>query len=195
MDFNWKEIHERLDTAWMKINNETSRAPEEVKKILKERAQLLSSEPEKQDLEGKCIDVLEFRLAYENYAVEISWVQEVQPLKSFVSLTGMPSFVMGIVNVRGQVYSLVDIKRFFELPDKGLSDLNKVIIIKNDDIEFGILVDSITGVKSVAVEELQPSLPTLTGTRQQYLMGVTPDQLIVLDAEKILTDKDLIVND
>ena len=195
MSIDWQEIHQRLESTWLKISSGSAKTPDEIKNILKARAQLFAYESNDQDEAGNFIELLEFRLADENYGIEISYIQEVQPLKSYVTLSGLPPFVTGIVNVRGQVYSLVDIKKFFELSDKGISDLNKVIIIQENNIEFGILADSIIGVKSVSSNDLQSTLPTLTGIRQKYLLGVTPEHLIVLDAGKILSDKNLVVNE
>lgn len=195
MTIDWKEIHQRLEVTRKKIERASTRTPAEIRKILETRARALAREPEDHDKNGESIDVLEFRLAYENYAIQLSCIQEVYPLKALTPVPGTPPFVLGIVNVRGQVYSIIDIKKFFELPDKGLCDLNKVIIVQNNGVEFGILADVVTGVRSISLKDLQPSLPTLTGIRQEYLMGVTRDQLIVLDAKKILSDKALIVNE
>jgi purine-binding chemotaxis protein CheW len=106
-----------------------------------------------------------------------------------------PPFVLGIINVRGQILSVIDIKKFFDLPEKGLTDLNKVIILHSDSTEFGILADVILGVRSVSLSELQPSLPTLTGIRQEYLKGVTKERLVILDAAKLLCDKRIIIHE
>lgn len=194
MNINWKEIHQHLALTRKMIERESARTPAEIRTILKTRARVLAREPEDPDKNGESINVLEFRLASENYAVELSFIQEVYPLRTLTTLPGTPPFVLGIVNVRGQVYSVIDIKKFFELPDKGLGDLNKVILVQHNGVEFGILADVITGVNSILLKDIQPPLPTLTGIRQEYLKGITRDQLIVLDAEKLLTDKTLIVN-
>jgi len=95
--------------------------------------------------------------------------------------------------MRGRVVSVVDLKRFFELPEEGLSDLNKAIIVSAPGMELGILADVVVGSRRIAVRELQPSLPTLTEIRAEYLRGVTGDRLVVLDAQKILDDPKLAV--
>jgi purine-binding chemotaxis protein CheW len=194
MKIDWKEIHQRLAATRKMIEHESTRTPAEIRKILKTRARTLAREPEDHDMNGESIDVLEFRLASENYAIELPFIQEVYPLKALTAVPGVPSFVLGIINVHGKIYSVMDIKKFFELPEKGLSDLNKVIIVQYNGIEFGVLADVISGVRSVSLKDIQPPLPTLTGIRQEYLKGVTRDQLIVLDTEKLLTDKTLIVS-
>jgi purine-binding chemotaxis protein CheW len=95
--------------------------------------------------------------------------------------------------MRGQILSVIDIKKFFNLPEKDLTDLNKVIVVHNNKMEFGILSDSILGVRSIPIREIQPSLPTLTDIRAEYLRGVTNERLVVLDVEKIISDKKIII--
>ena len=62
-------------------------------------------------------------------------------------------------------------------------------------MEFGVLADSIAGLLSVAVKDIQPSLPTLTGIRENFLRGVTRERIVVLDAKKLLADKNIIVHE
>ena len=100
-----------------------------------------------------------------------------------------------MVNVRGEIVSVIDLKKFFDLPEKGLTDLNKVVIVHDDEMTFGILADEILGVRLVPGDAIQPSLPTLTGIRGEYLKGITGERTIILDGNRILTDRRLIVND
>ena len=104
------------------------------------------------------MEIVEFLLARERYGIEASYVREVYPLNDLTPVPCVPPFVLGIINVRGQIISVIDIKKFFDLPEKGLGDLNKVIIIESDDMEFGILADEIVGIGKLRQEELQASL-------------------------------------
>lgn len=157
--------------------------------VLKARAQTLAKETQKKAPDQGATSVVEFLLASERYGIDSSFIREVYPLKELTPLPGTPPFVLGIVNVRGQILSVVDLKKFFDLPGKGLTDLNKIIVLRGEGIEFGILADVIFGLRTVDLKEIQPSLPTLTGIREEYLRGVTSDRLIVLEAKKILTDE------
>jgi purine-binding chemotaxis protein CheW len=138
---------------------------------------------------------VEFLLSGEEYALESGYVREVYPLRELTPLPCTPPFVLGIVNMRGKILSVIDMRRFFELPGQGVTDLNKVIILHRGSMEFGILADAIIGVRTIAASELQPSLPTLTDIRAAYLKGVTKDGLVVLDAAKMLSDKRIVVHE
>jgi purine-binding chemotaxis protein CheW len=136
---------------------------------------------------------VEFLLAHETYGVESLYVREVHPLKAFTPLPCTPAFVLGIINVRGQILSVIDLKKFFDLPEKRLTDLDKVIVVHDDTMVFGVLADAILGVRTIPLDTIQPSLPTLTGIRAGYLRGVTNERLVILDAVKLLRDPTLVV--
>ena len=169
-------------------------SPEEGRAVLKARARALAREPEQVDATRECLDVVEFRLASETYAIESAFVREVYPLRDFTPVPGAPPFVLGIVNVRGQILSVIDLKRFFDLPGRGLGQLNQVIIIRRDRMEFGILADAILGTRSILRSAIQPPLPTVTGIGAEYLRGITGNHEIVLDVERILSGDSTIVD-
>ncbi len=161
-------------------------------RILKERMQHLAK-PRDVKVEEEEITIIEFSMAFETYGIEYSAIREIFPLKEIVPIPCTPAFILGITNIRGQILSVIDLKKLFELPERGISDMNKIIIIKNNEMEYGLLADSIIGIKTIPVKKLQRSLPTLNGIREKYLMGISSDLTIVLDANKMLTDKDLVV--
>ncbi len=194
-NIDWGELNRRMEKGRAAIEEGFQPAEDELRKILRARAQALSAETETAVQEEAAIHVVEFVLAYESYAVESAYVREIIPLTEFTPVPGTPPFVLGIINVRGEIMSVIDIKKFFDMPDKGLSDLNKVIILSSENMEFGILADSIAGMRNVLLKDMQASIPTLTGIRLEYLKGVTNTQLVVLDAGKLLSDQGIIVNE
>jgi purine-binding chemotaxis protein CheW len=188
---DWDEIRGRLTDAQAALEQGISLSGEKTKSILQARAQALSRESvESRNAEDQ-IEVLEFLLAYEKYAVEASYVREVYPLKDLTPLPGTPPFVRGIINVRGRILSVVDLKKLMDLPEKGLTDLHKVIIISDGDMEFGLLADAVQEVGRISKSEIQPALPTLIGLRPEYLKGVTGQRVVVLDVGQILADPQL----
>jgi purine-binding chemotaxis protein CheW len=122
-------------------------------------------------------------------------VDEVHPLKDLTPLPCTPSFVVGIVNVRGRIVPVLDLKRFLDLPEKGLNDLHRIILVRGEGFEVGILADVVVGVRSIPRESLQSSLPTLAGVRSEFLKGVTAERMVVLDIARILADPRIIVHD
>lgn len=163
--------------------------------ILRARAQALAQTPPAAPNSGTMIEILEFRLAQERYALETRQVQEVLPFKDLTPVPCTPPFVLGVVNVRGRILPVFDLKKFFDLPEQGITDLHCIIMVRGHDLELGLLADLITGVRSIPIADLQPSLPTLTGIRADYLKGVTAERLVVLDLARILGDPKIIVHE
>jgi purine-binding chemotaxis protein CheW len=191
---DWAQIRRRVDNVNAAFERAVAPAASEKARILKVRAKALAREPDRAAREELSLEVVEFVLAYERYALDVSFVREVHPLKDITVLPGTPAFVAGIVNVRGRIVSVVDLKRFFDLPAKGLTDLNKVIILNDGQMEFGLLVDAVIAVHRLALSAIQPGPPTLAGVRAAYLQGVTAQRTVILNAAKLLADPAILRN-
>lgn len=192
---DWDAIRQRLQVTQDALRNDFTPSPEQCAQILRERALALAVETPAAAEAGAEVEVLEFVLAQEHYAFETAWIREVYPLKELTPLPCTPRFVLGIINIRGRIMSVIDIKRFFDLPERGLTDLDKAIILQDGAMEFGILADQIVGTRWLPVAQIQPPLPTLTGIRSEYLKGVTAQRLILLDAGRLLTARALVVDE
>lgn len=192
---DWAAIHRRLEATSALLEQVAAPSAEVRARVLKARARVLAREPEVTAAPQDQLAVVEFLLAHETYALESTFVREVYPLRDLTSLPGTPGFVVGIVNVRGQIVSIIDLKRLFGLPSVGLTDLNKVIVLHNQDMELGLLADAVLGVRRISLQEIRAPLPTLTGIHAEYLRGVTRDRMVILDVVRILADPRIIVNE
>jgi purine-binding chemotaxis protein CheW len=90
---------------------------------------------------------------------------------------------------------VLDLRKFFDLPEKGITDLHRIVFVGGNGLELGLLADSIVGVRSIPASDLQATLPTLDGIRGDYLKGVTAERLVVLDMARILADPKIIVHE
>ncbi len=191
---DWAEAHRRIEIAGNALEHDFQPHKEEKEHILQARAKALSAEyraPES----GESIDVVEFHLADERYAVASQYVRAVYPLSDLTKIPCTPSFVLGIINVHGQFLSVIDIKKYFNFPPKKIEGAHKVIILCSDEMEFGIVADDVAGVRRVFLSEMQPSLPALTGIQEEYLVGITNDRMVIFNATALLSDKKIVVNE
>ncbi len=167
----------------------------ETRKTLNARAKMLAQTPAADEGEtGDLLAVTEFALAHERYALEFRFIREICPLKELTPLPCTPPFVLGIMNLRGQILSVIDLRRYVGLSDKGITEQNRVVILKSGDMEFGILADEILGMRDLSLRQMQRQ-PFQTGTLAQFIIGVAPDGCIVLDGEKILADREIVVEE
>ncbi len=191
---DWVEVHRRMALNQATIDQGLKLGEREKSLILKQRAKILAREPERRET-ADFIDLVTFLVADEKYGVESQYVKEVYALKELTPVPCTPAFVLGITDVRGKIISVIDIKKFFDLPPKGLNELDKIVIVEFSQLEIGIRADMILGVQRVASHQIQSGLPTLTGVREKYLKGVTTESLVILDLPKLLSDPDIIVNE
>ena len=191
---DWDDLHRRLLALRAAAEDGAPPAPAFGQSILHDRAHDLASEPPAADARDT-LDAVVFELGGELYGIELLRVREVCSLKELTPVPCTPPFVLGIINLRGEIHTVIDLKKFFDLPASGLTELNKILILEGGDMRLGILADAIHGVRAVPLADMQSSLPTLTGIRADYLRGVTGERLIVLDAAKILGDERLLVHE
>jgi purine-binding chemotaxis protein CheW len=167
----------------------------ESRRILHDRAVELAREYAAAVDDADGIDVTVFRLGNELYAFESSLIREIVPLKGYTPLPCVPPFIAGITNLRGRILSLLNLHRLFELPDEAEENNRSVVVLAHDGMEFGIIAGAVEGVAHVAFSALQAELPTLQGSMEKYLRGVTAERLIVLDGLALLHDPALVVNE
>lgn len=189
------EVERRLNAARAAVERMWTPSTEDTQRILKERALALAQEALPQNAASEGTQVVEFTLGNECYAVETHHVAQVACVENIVPLPCTPAFVLGMVNLRGEIFPVIDLKKFFELPEKELTDRNKLIVLQSGKIIFSFLVDQIVNVRRIPVTDIRPSLPTLTGIRKNYLKGITSERLVVLDAAKFLLEETIVVDE
>lgn len=157
--------------------------------ILKARAQVLAREISGTEAAAELLDIVEFMIGGEYYGIELKFVREIYPLKKITPLFSAPDFIAGIVNVRGEIISVVDMKKFFNLRDMEKNKKPDIIILENKEMTFGLLTDRIIGMDRVDKSSIQSSLPTLTGIREAYLLGIAKGRTAIIDGGRILGDE------
>ena len=191
---DWARIRQRLARVDEALAREHQPSAERRRSILEARARAFA-QPPAAIASSEGLEVVEFELAQVHYAVDAAFVREVQALKGLTDLPCTPPFVSGIINVHGRIIAVIDLKSLLELPESGTSDLNKVIILQQGEVEFGILADRIMGAHRVPFSQLQAA-PAVIGARlSRCLRGVTTDRVFVLDARRLMSEPALLVDE
>jgi len=170
--------------------NEYLQPDPEVARILEQRARDLAVAKGVAEGDDHGLDFVEFDIGGEYYGIELEYIREVYAPSGFTYLPGIPPFVRGIINVRGTIVSVMDLKRFFGLTG-GDTGGRHVIIVSSEKMEFGILADHIVGVRKTPLSALQPPLATLAGVRAHYLKGIVDTRIALLDGHRLLEDENL----
>ncbi len=135
-----------------------------------------------------------FYLENEKYCIQVMQVQEVLRITDIAPVPGASDYVMGIINLRGNVVTVIDSRKRFNLPEKASDDSTRIVIIEtNNEQVVGILVDSVAEVAELRASEIE-SAPNLGNEdSSRFIQGVCNkdnELLILVDVEKLLTDEE-----
>ncbi|MBC8509394.1 MAG: chemotaxis protein CheW [Anaerolineales bacterium] len=171
-------------------------------RILERRARTLARLPSEEITSAESLQLLTFPLGDERYGVYIDLVQDVRPLSqqnwSLVPCT--PNFIVGAINIRGRIYSLMDVAHFTGLPSRSFTETTHVLLLRSRDhdmedaMELSILADDIPQVVNIPFSAVESASVTLSTRMQEYVRGVTKDMLIILDLARLLSDPGIIVH-
>jgi len=161
------------------------------KEILKERARRLSLPLVQPD--GEWLQVLRFRAGDHAYALQCAHVREVAPLVQMTPLPGVPAFVLGVINMHGRIVAILDLQSILGITASQASCAGNVIILHGAASEFGLLADVIMGFESITVDSIQSPLSSSSDVGAAFLDGYTIDGMALLNADKLLLDHSLVV--
>lgn len=185
-------LHPTTPTTTLPLNGSgiasaESAPPSEKLTLLKARAREIAKAPEVTESSTLQLEVTEFRFGEEMYAFASTSVREVYSPKGITPLPCTPPFILGIINVRGRILPVIDIKPLFGQPSPPKRTSNKVIIIHAEEMEVGLLADTIVGVRAISTTAIYPPLSTLAELQSRYIRGITNDGTLILDAALLLT--------
>ena len=134
-----------------------------------------------------------FRLQNEKYGINVMQVQEVLRVSEIAPVPGAPDYVLGIINLRGNVVTVIDTRKRFGLIPKEMDDSTRIVIIESDDQVVGILVDSVAEVVDLRVSEMEAAPNVGTEESAKFIQGVAShdsELLILVDLNRLLTDEE-----
>ncbi len=134
-----------------------------------------------------------FYLESEKYGIKVMQVQEVLRMTDIAPVPGAPDYVLGIINLRGNVVTVIDTRRRFGLPEKDSDDLTRIVIIESDNQVVGILVDSVAEVADLRDSQVEQAPNVGNDESSKFIQGVTHQDgnlLILVDVERLLTDEE-----
>ena len=155
----------------------------------------MAEEKRSEGLEGAGdLQIVTFFLSNEEFGVDILLVQEIIRPTAITEVPNTPAFLEGVINLRGRVVPVVDLRRRLDLEVTPIDKSSRIMIIEMGDKVTGFIVDSVSKVMSVPTESIQGAPEMVTaGVESEYIYGVSrlEDRLIILlDFSKIFTDRE-----
>ena len=142
---------------------------------------------------GEVIQLVTFVLKGEVYGINVMQVQEVLRVSEIAPVPGAPAYVLGIINLRGNVVTVIDTRARFGLPSTDVDDASRIIVIESEKQVVGMLVDAVAEVVELREGEIDVAPNVGNEESSRYIQGVATREgklLILVDLNKLLTDEE-----
>ncbi|MBU1276788.1 MAG: chemotaxis protein CheW [Proteobacteria bacterium] len=183
-------------------NYSTAGKQSQAQRVLEKRAHDLAQALREQGDPAGSLNTVTFTLGKEKFGIELKYLKEVQPLDclnwSLVPCT--PEFVVGVVNIRGRLYSVMDLASFLGLRGRHLTEQSHVLLVRvggqggGPVMELGLISDTLPVINRIGIEGLQEPQGTVSEEAQRYFKGVTAEMTTLLNMESLLSDPAIIVD-
>lgn len=183
------KIDEPIDwqALWAKMNwDDPEQQTRLIQERLRQRARQYAAPKQNQDIPlGEMAQLLSFELGQERYGIDVLYVHGVRKTGRITRVPGVPAFYRGVVNVRGEIVSVVDLRLFFGMEATG-PEPDELLLVRANNLQVGLLAHHISEVARIPKSAIQP-------IDIHYAQGITSEHMIILDLNTIFSDGRLIV--
>jgi len=149
--------------------------------------------------DSKAGKYLTFKLAEEDYGLSLLKVREIIGMMPITSVPRTPEFAKGVINLRGKVIPVTDLRRRFDMPEIDYTDRTCIIVVEirtaESTVQMGIVVDAVTEVLPVREEEIEPAPAFGASVDTRYILGMANMEntvKILLDIDRVLTSEEIV---
>ncbi|NSW76578.1 MAG: chemotaxis protein CheW [Candidatus Atribacteria bacterium] len=139
------------------------------------------------------LQLVAFQLGEESYGVDIAQVQEIIRMQPVTKVPGAPTFVEGVINLRGRVIPVLDLRKRFNLPARQDTKDTRIVVVEVPPHTVGMIVDAVDEVLRISEDKVEPPSPFIASIDTEYLRGVGKLEgklLILLDLSKVLSKEE-----
>jgi len=148
-------------------------------------------EEEEDTQEGK---FLTFQIGKEEYGIEIKHVTEIIGIQNITDLPDMPDYVKGVINLRGKVIPVIDVRLRFSIKEREHDERTCIIVVNMDNTSVGLIVDQVSEVVDIADKEIEPPPRVQKNAGKRFIQGlgkIGSAVKILLDVQKLLFEEEL----
>ena len=179
---NWQRLWEELD--WHE-----ERQQQAIQQRLQQRAQAFAEQNIDTTDTGSVHRVLAFQLGNEKYGADVMLVRTVRTIQAITAVPGTPAFYRGVVNIRGKIITVMDLRYFFGM-NVDLEDTpGELLVINANELEIGILAHHVQDVMAIPASAVEPL------EDMRFALGMAPGRLVLLDFARMFEDERLVIGD
>jgi purine-binding chemotaxis protein CheW len=140
---------------------------------------------------------LTFSVGTEEYGIEIGCVTEIIGIQKITDVPDMPQYIKGVINLRGKVIPVMDVRLRFRMPERAYDDRTCIVVVKVNGAAVGLVVDTVREVADIPQQQIEQPPDMVEAGGQGYIQGlgkIGEEVKILLDVEKLLRREDMALN-
>lgn len=185
-----KSLLAELESLYKQLNqSDDERRNVELEMRLKQRAKQYAA-PQRNEAAysaDEVYHVITFSLGSERYGVDVATIRSVRTADHIARIPAVPKFYRGVINMRGQIVSVLDLRYFFDMPVDERISPREIVVVEAADLTLGLVADHVEDVLTIPRVAVEP-------VDARYARGVTMGRLVVLDIETLFSDDRLIIS-
>ncbi|MCE5314684.1 MAG: chemotaxis protein CheW [Armatimonadota bacterium] len=153
----------------------------------------MSTELQEMTVDDVSEQLVVMELANESYGVDIGAVNTIIRMQEVTAIPRAPSFVEGVINLRGSIIPVIDLRKRFGLPLKDVTKASRIVVVEAQGLMIGMVVDAVVETLRLPASAIEPPSPVVSSVDSAYVRGVGKQEnrlVILVDLDKVLTEKD-----
>jgi purine-binding chemotaxis protein CheW len=192
----WGEIRRRIEQLESAV--QAAPDPADLAALWRRRAVELAEAPDRDSEAGAMLTLVVLRLGGDPYAVPITAVREILRFERLTPVSTAPAFVHGVINLRGAVLAVLDLRVFFGIEPGPAGDGARIVVAEGGGMAVGILVEQVEEIIDLPAAEVKPPLPAAKGIVEDYVAGIAAPggrMIVLIDLDKVLRNPRIVVDE
>jgi purine-binding chemotaxis protein CheW len=191
---DWESVRERLGRAAEALTFSERDSEQHDAITMQARIRNLARVPQERIQDNDQLEVLTFQLGGESYALEAKYVHEIMAVPELALVPGTSDFLVGVINLRGEVLAIFDLHRLFGLPIRETRQTSHLIVLGETNPQFGFIADAVEQVMRLEISALTSGIASSGIAADNIVQGLSTNALIMLDGRALLMDGRLMVD-
>ena len=210
--FDWEAARQRLAASQDALAASSELSPEALERIWAQRAAQLAQAPLQEEA-GERFEVVLVQLGREVFGLEVQYVRDIRPARQITAVPRLPEWVTGLANLHGRILSVIDLRRFLNLPGANEQERQEqelppqyLAVTETEDMEIALLVDDVLGVEALLANPVQTENSAMPNLPQEYIKEIvnrtesstqagSPALVVILDLPALFADERLIIHE
>jgi purine-binding chemotaxis protein CheW len=194
LDNDWQTVSDRLRQAAQAIASSAGNLQQHEAVAMQARTTRFAQSPPHSYAHSDPLEIISFSLASESYALEARYVWEIMPVPQITPVPRTPEFLLGLINLRGEILAVFDLSRLLGLDSQGTKGTSRLFVLGEAHPQFGFVADAVEQIRTLDTTQLTLAAAPFGVITQELVRGITADAVVVLKGKALLSDDRLFID-